>query len=228
MKPVIKNLLIISGVLIVMVLLYLTLTYYLKDYYLKGIANNNSFKNNEFGDFIGGILNPLFTLLSTISIIFLTYIVAKGEDNKATKAIETQKRITLNQMRQSAFENLVQKTNLYVYELDKLSVHEVKNKFMQSVLTSMIKNEENGKGRVTVWLIILNELENFTQYKYLFSELFQNEDFRTKHNEFIKVTAKLSQEQDEFKFVNSKTIGKYINIQQDFLTFIGNYIYSEF
>ena len=27
-------------------------------------------KKNEFGDYVGGVLNPLFTLLSTFSIIF--------------------------------------------------------------------------------------------------------------------------------------------------------------
>jgi hypothetical protein len=225
MKPVLKNLLIIS---IVVIIGYLILTYYLKNYFLASIPNNDPFKNNEFGDFVGGLLNPLFALFSTVSIIFLTYIVAKGDDNKADKAIETQKRITLNQMRQSAFESLVQKTNLYVYEIDKLSVHEAKNKFTQSVLTKMIKNEEKGQGRVTVWLIILNELENFTQFKYLFSDLFEKDNFKNWHAEFIEVTAKLAQEQEEFKFVNSKTIENYINTQKGFLTIIGNYIYSEF
>jgi hypothetical protein len=228
MKTVLKNILVIFVALTAVTIGYLMLTYYLKSYYLNSISNKEAFKNNEFGDFIGGLLNPLFTLLSTVAIIYLTYIVAKGENSKADQAIETQKRVTLNQMRQAAFEGLAQKTNLYVYEIDKLSIHEVKNKYTQLVLTNMIRNEAKEQSRVTVWLIILNELENFIQFKYLFSDLFEKKDFKKKHDEFIQITAKLSAEQDEFKFVNSKTIEKYITTQQNFLTLIGNYIYSEF
>ncbi|MBK7956924.1 MAG: hypothetical protein IPK03_01695 [Bacteroidetes bacterium] len=227
MKTVLKNLTVLLVLLFIATIIYLEVSRQFQEYYLNNLNKNSTFKYNEFGDFIGGILNPLFTLLSTISIIFLTYIVAKNDEVKADKAIETQKRITLNQMRQAAFESLVQKTNMYLYEFDKLSIYEAKNKLTQMVLTNIIK-KENAKNYVTVWLIILSELENFTKFNYLFSDLFKKEDFQYKHQEFINITAKLSEEQNEYQFIKTETLECYINIQKDFLTFIGNYIYSEF
>ena len=227
MKNSVKNTLTILIILISVIFIYWLMTSTLKSYFISNIEKDGTFKNNEFGDFFGGLINPLFTLLSTVALIFLTYIIAKSEDVKAEKAIETQKRLTLNQMRQTAFENLVQKTNLYVYELDKLSIHEAKNKFTQMVLTNMIK-KENGQQTSAIWLIIMSELENFTQFNYLFSDLFKMEDFKKKHEEIIEITAKLSREQSDFKFVKSRTFEKYINIQKDYLKFIGNYIYTGF
>lgn len=227
MKNAIKNTLTIIGILVLVIFLYWLMTSILKSYFISNIEKGGTFKNNEFGDFLGGLINPLFTLLSTVAIIFLTYIIAKNEDIKSDKEIETQKRLTLNQMRQTAFENLVQKTNLYVYELDKLSIHEAKNKFTQMVLTNMIK-EKAGEQTSAIWLIIMSELENFTQFNYLFSDLFKLEEFKTKHEEMIDITSKIAQEQNEFKFVKSGTIENYINIQKDYLRYVGEYIYSEF
>lgn len=227
MKNSVKNTLTVIAILILVIFLYWLMTSILKSNYISNIEKEGGFKNNEFGDYLGGLINPLFTLLSTVAIIFLTYVIAKNEDIKAEKAIETQKRLTLNQMRQTVFENLVQKTNLYVYELDKLSIHEAQNKFTQMVLTNMIK-KENGEQTIAVWLIIMSELENFTQFNYLFSDLFKLEDFKRKNEEIIDITGKLAEEQSEFKFVKSGTIENYINIQKDYLRYIGEYIYSEF
>ncbi|MCC5936188.1 MAG: hypothetical protein JJU34_02795 [Lunatimonas sp.] len=227
MKNTTKNILIIIAILVLVIFSYWLMISILKSHFISNIEKGGTFKNNEFGDYLGGLINPLFTLLSTVAIIFLTYIIAKNEDVKSDKAIETQKRITLNQMRQTAFENLVQKTNLYVYELDKLSIHEAKNKFTQMVLTYMIK-EKTGEQTNAVWLIIMSELENFTQFNYLFSGLFKLDDFKTKHEEMIDITSKLAQEQNNFKFVKSETIQNYINIQKDYLRYVGEYIYSEF
>jgi hypothetical protein len=228
MRKNIKNTLTIIIILTIVTVSYFIITDYLKNYFVGCLQKKESFKNNEFGDFIGGLINPLFTLLSTVSIIYLTYIIARKEEDKSEKAIETQKRLTLNQMRQNALENLIQKTNLYVYENNKLSIHAPENKFHQMLLTSMIENENQMDDRANVWLIILSELENFTQLKYLFSDLFESITFKEKHNAIIEVTSKLCDEQNKFKFVKSKTIEDFINIQQDFLTLIGNYIYSEF
>lgn len=228
MKNSKKNTLFIIIILTIVTLIYLAITYCLKNYFIGSIPKGDIFKNNEFGDFIGGLVNPLFTLLSTVSIIYLTYIIAKKEDVKSEKAIETQKRLTLNQMRQNALENLIQKTNLYVYESNKLSIHSPKNKYHQNLLTNMIEKEEGRQEGVIVWLIILSELENFTQLKYLFSDLFESKSFTEKHNAIIEVTGKLCEEQRSLKFIKNETIENYINIQQEFLNMIGDYIYSEF
>lgn len=221
----IKDILIIIAIIILLIGAYLSLIYLLNA--LSCIENRN-----EFGGYIGGMLNPLFTLLSTAAIIYLTYILAKNEDRKAEKTIETQKRITLNQMRQTAFNDLIGKMNLYVYEADELPVYDFKGKFHQKVLTKIIDEENRKKGKedkkITVWMIILLELENFFLLKYLFSDLFETDLFQKKYKELIEITSKLSDEQAEMKFVTSKSIGEYINTQKELITIIGDYIYSEF
>jgi hypothetical protein len=227
MKNTIKNALKVIAILVLVIFLYWLMITILKRYFTLNIESRNIVKYNEFGDYLGGLINPLFTLLSTIAIIFLTYIIAKNENVKADKAIEMQKRLTINQMRQTAFENLVHKTNLYVYELDNISIHEAKNKFTQVVLTNMIKKEK-GEQANAIWLIIMIELESFTQFNYLFTDLFKLNDFKTKHEEMIDITSKLVREQSEFKFVKSGTIENYIKVQKDYLRYIGEFIYSEF
>lgn len=223
-----KKKVLILVVTVIVVLLYLGMTYILKNYFISNIPDREPFKNNEFGDFVGGLVNPLFTLLSTIAIIYLTYTIAKNENEKAEKAIEIQKRLTLNQMRQMAFESLMQKTNMYIHEIDKLAIHEAKNKFIQLLHTGNIKNQNKENERVTVWLVILSEIENFIQFKYLFSELFNKNEFIVKHQEIIDITSKLCEEQSTYLFVKTGTLENYVQIQNDFLTIIGNYIYSEF
>jgi len=220
-----KNILTILAIIATTIGLYYGIYCSLKKYFMN---SQQSFKSNEFGEFFGGVLNPLFTLISTISVIYLTYIISKSEDKKADIAIETQKRLTLNQMRQTALENLIQKTNLYVHEFDRMSIYDAKGKYHQNLLTRMIEDENKSKGNVIVWLIILNELENFKQLKYLFAKLFEQKNFIEVYEKFINITSKLHGEQNDMKFISTKSISEYLNNQEEFLTIIGNYIYSEF
>ncbi|WJS96993.1 hypothetical protein NYQ10_11165 [Flavobacterium johnsoniae] len=214
---------------VTLLIIYFAITYGLKLYYIDNINEESEFKQNEFGDFIGGILNPLFTLLSTVSLIFLTYIISKSESQKAEEAIEMQKRITINQMRQNALESLIKKTNLYIYEADKLSLHSPKTKMEQMILTNSIKEkEEKDQSKVIVWIIILGELENFLHVKYLFSDLFLKDEFVEKYDKLMETLAQLCKEQSEKRFVENKTFTKYIEYQNDFISYIGNYIFSEF
>src|SRR6056297_2010816 len=129
----IKNILIIVSIIILLIGAYLALIIFLN-------KSTEIEKSNEFGGYIGGILNPLFTLLSTAAIIYLTYIIAKNEDRKAEKSIETQKRITLNQMRQESLSRLSDKLNMFVYELDKLNIASANDsKFVKGVVANTIK-----------------------------------------------------------------------------------------
>jgi hypothetical protein len=214
------NLLIITTIFVGLTIFYLILLVVIKN-------NSEILKCNEFGDYVGGILNPLFALLSTSAIIFLTYIIAKNDNKKAADSIATQKRITLNQMRQVALDNLTNKLNLFVYQLDKISMHDVKpGSFVQKVLTHNLEKNESEK--VFVWLIIQYELESFLQQKYLFSGLFDNSEFVTIYNSMIEITNKLCDEQSSIKMITPFNLEKYIEVKQKLATKIGDFILSEF
>lgn len=225
-----NNIVRVSLISILTIFTFLAILFFLNKLYFSN-NNKNLFKYSEFGDYIGGILNPLFTLLSTVAIIYLTYSISNNESKKADKAIETQKRITLNQMRQAALNDLIEKTNLYIYEIGRLSLHDAKEGMLiQKVLTRMIEEEEKNKEKekVIVWLIILNELENFIHLKYLFLDLFEKDEFKEKYKSIISITSKLCEEQTSLKFITNKTLEDYITTQKELITIIGNYIYTEF
>lgn len=184
-------------------------------------------KCNEFGDYVGGILNPLFTLLSTTAIIYLTYILAVNEDNKAEKSIETQKRITLNQMRQEALNRLAEKLNLFVYDIDKMTITKLEtSNFVKKYIAHNKKKENNEK--ILVWVVISSELENFLQLEYLFKNLFENEDFSKSYDLLRDITFKLMDEEGTNFSIEQSSLEKYIEFKQDVITKVGNYIYSEF
>jgi len=184
-------------------------------------------KSNEFGDYIGGVLNPLFTLLSTVSIIYLTYIISQNEDRKAEKSIETQKRITLNQMRQDSLNRLSDKLNMFAYELDKLNIASSNyNNLTKAVIANTIKKENKEKS--FVWIVILNELDNFSQNEYLFANLFKEKDFIDTYNSLGETLSTLCNEQSEKILIEEKSLENYIELKQRFITLIGNYIYSNF
>lgn len=184
-------------------------------------------KYNEFGDYIGGVLNPLFTLLSTAAIIYLTYILGKNENRKAEKSIETQKRITLNQMRQEALNRLAERLNLFVYDLDKMTITDSDtSNFAKGVLS--VKNKKKNNEKITVWLVISSELDNFLQLEYLFKNLFKSDEFSKIFDSLQEITYKLLGEQGSKLLIEQSTLEKYIELKQQVITELGNYVYSEF
>lgn len=193
------------------------------------IFNHNSrlSKCNEFGDYIGGILNPLFTLLSTTAIIFLTYMLGKNEDLKAEKAIETQKRITLNQMRQDALNKLADKLNLFASDMHRMTIMEPDTRGLVKTIMSK-RNKEKEEEDIIVWIIIANELESFLQFEYLFKDLFDNDDFSKSYEELSESTMKLLGEQGGKLLIEQTSLENYIKAKQDVITKIGNFIYTKF
>ncbi len=141
---------------IILILILLTLIYF---GIVVNIFNDPILSKNEFGDYIGGVLNPLLALLSTISIIYLTYVIAKAENSKAEESIITQKRITLNQMRNEALNMLDNRLNLFINEIGHLNItNQDENNFIKRVLANQIKREresKNEKKNRSFWLIIL-------------------------------------------------------------------------
>ena len=215
-----KNVLIILFIAIILVGIYILILMFFQ-------CSSENLKCNEFGDYVGGVLNPLFTLLSTAAIIYLTYILAINEDKKAEKSIETQKRITLNQMRQNALSTLAEKLNLFVYDMDKMTIIESKtSNFVKNVLSHSNKKKNNEK--IIVWLVISSELESFLQLEYLFKELFESNEFSETYDSLREITLRLMEEEANKLLIEQTTLEKYIELKQRIITELGNYIYSEF
>lgn len=213
-------------IVILLIIFYLLALWLLKDKFIQHNISNK-YRYNEYGDFIGGVLNPLFTLLSTSAIIFLTYIIAKNDSKKADESIATQKRITLNEMRHEVLNNMINKLNLFVYQLDKLTVQNVKvGSFQQKYLTHNLQTNE--KERVIVWFVMFYELENFSKLSYLFEELFKDDEFLLTYNSLKETISTLTDEQTSIQMITATNLEKYIDLQQEFVSKIGNFILSKF
>ena len=108
----------------------------------------------------------------------------------------------------------------------KTKVQECQKILIGQFYLNKIKKEKKEKS--FIWLVILSELENFLQNEYLFADLFKEEAFGNAYDSLTKTLDKLSQEQGEQILIEEKSLGKYIDSKQKFITLIGNYIYSEF
>lgn len=60
----------------------------------------------QYGDFIGGSMNPIFGLVNIIALVYLTYEISHTDERRAKEALNAQKLITLTQMRLEAVNQL--------------------------------------------------------------------------------------------------------------------------
>jgi len=213
----------IIGLFIVLTAIYIGIVYVIYD---------PTLTKNEFGDYVGGVLNPLLALLSTSSIIFLTYVIAKAENSKADESILTQKRITLNQMRHEALNLLDDKLNLFIHELGGLHItDEDQNNFIKRVLANQIRKEresKNEKKQRSFWLITLYEIESFAQKEYLFKELFDTDNYKKVSESLLEATSKLIKEHDSEEMISATSLNAYIEHKQNLTAVIGAFILKEF
>ena len=106
-----------------------------------------------YGDFVGGSINPLISILNIIVLGYLTYIISDVDGKRADENINAQKIITLNQMR---YNNVLELSKT----LDTFS----------NVSTEITSENNN------TFLNISIALNSFRNHSYsLFKNLFTNE-----------------------------------------------------
>lgn len=213
------------AILIIISILFIT-GYFFTLYFL----NEKNMKANEYGDYIGGVLNPFLTLLSSLAIICLTIIISRSESLKSDESLKTQKRLTLNQMRNEASNNLMNKLNLYVYELDSIHVtNDTQSKFYQKVILNELKAKRKGKDiHPNIWLIMLLELESFSQKVYLFDKLFSSKEHDEVYSKLCSNLQILVDEHISEESVKSKSLSNFISSQEAYSQIIGEFILNEF
>ena len=110
-----------------------------------------------FGDYFGGILNPITAILNIAVVIYLTYIISKTDDNNHLRNLEHQKNLTLSELKQSAYNELANK--------------------LDSLYTSLLGNTDNLKYEPVLLLTYVNSF--FQNMTHLFPSL--NDKENTKH-----------------------------------------------
>jgi tetratricopeptide (TPR) repeat protein len=199
-KTVIRNI----GI-IVTILLILPIGIYIINFYSNGISKNPE-NWGVFGDFFGGVLNPIISLIGTILLGYLTYMVSKisSEENKNLFKYE-QKVI--------AYQKIANITSEIDYAMDKVKIH---NDFMISY--GKLGKEEKAIEHYTIamesLLITLSKLSiTLNNFSINYSHLFKY-DFESK--EFKKLTSNSKDYFQSFDINNLDSI-KNFNIKSDYL-----------
>jgi hypothetical protein len=73
----------------------------------------------DFGVYVGGVLGPWLAFANIIVLLRLTYIVAKLDENNSRSSLESQKMLSLNQLRQTAYKQIADRLySLHALVLD--------------------------------------------------------------------------------------------------------------
>jgi len=76
-----------------------------------------------FGDYFGGILNPILAIINIAILIYLTYLVNKIESNRATEELEIQKKIAIYGLKHDALKEFNNNLSKFQPELVKSDEH---------------------------------------------------------------------------------------------------------
>lgn len=101
------------GILLIILLLISPVLTYIFAFHSFKISNQPS-EWGTFGDFIGGVINPLIALLTLLVTIYIAIEISKLEDKRSEKTIDFEKRRFLNELRESEYRRIT-------YELQEVS-----------------------------------------------------------------------------------------------------------
>lgn len=82
----------------------------------------------QYGDYLGGSINPILTIANILAVVYLTYIVSHLEEKRATEQMNIQKIIALNQMR---FEEIKEITKILNSFTDLAELDSVEKKYQR-------------------------------------------------------------------------------------------------
>jgi hypothetical protein len=169
-----------------------------------------------YGDFVGGSINPILTILNIIALVYLTYTVSdiegkrmkesliieqrtierqnEAEERRAADNIFVQKAITLSQMRQSAVAELLKE----LFPITDIAYLDV----------------EGQKIKMGAMLVAIKSFKDHSHY--LFEKLFNNDKFdATCYSAFILAVS------DIYEYIGVKTTkeneGKIIELMDNHL-----------
>lgn len=78
-------------------------------YFNFSVLTNSQETWGQFGDFIGGVLNPIIAIANLGFLVYLTLLVKHRDDAADERAIQTQTFISLNQFRNEAYLELIKR-----------------------------------------------------------------------------------------------------------------------
>ncbi len=96
--------LLICTMILVFLLSLIPFLFYIYEFGTFSLATSKD-EWGQFGDFIGGILNPFLSFASILILGYLTYEISRIEQGAQERSLEIQRKLVLGQLRQNAFED---------------------------------------------------------------------------------------------------------------------------
>lgn len=103
--------------ILVLLLSLIPFLFYIYEFGTFTLATNKG-EWGQFGDFIGGILNPFLSFASILILGYLTYEISRIDQSTQERSLETQRKLVLGQLRHNAFEEYVRVIDNVLHNYD--------------------------------------------------------------------------------------------------------------
>jgi hypothetical protein len=99
-----------------------------------------------FGDYFGGLLNPIIGVLNLIALVYISFVISKLEEKRNLHELQSQKKFTLYSLQHDSLKKL--------------------NRILEKVQPELVKS--NAESRINI-ILVRNELNSYiTTHSYLF------------------------------------------------------------
>lgn len=184
----------------------------------------DNIKNYEYGSYVGGVLTPYFTLISTISILYLTWSISIQDRKRSELEIKNQKRITISQMRHENLNKLTGCFDSFVESLNDIFIYEGEKNLLNEVLKKVKKKE----GMIDFNAILIKmafEVDTFEKKEYLFKTFFEVDENK---KAFEELGESIIQIQKNFNVdgvsIAKENLNLFLSNKENIIRLIENYI----
>lgn len=178
--------------------------------------SSNSSDWGVFGDYIGGVLNPITAAINIVVFIYLTQVISKTDEKAHQRNIEQQQNLTLSQLRHSTYEEITKQLESLIEKIMKAndkahyqtSIH---NLYLKGLFENMshlfpsLKTPENTTPILTTINKMTIQLEKFNTES--------NDDEQNKIGAELKILIKqyITDKQVLVKKLQADMLGNEIN-----------------
>jgi uncharacterized membrane protein len=191
----------------IMVIFAVVITYMIN--FRKMVISDNSQDWGTFGDFFGGVLNPLIGFLNLIVLVYIPFAISDAEERRNRNELASQKQFALYSLKHDSLKEL--------------------NKILEQVRPELMRSEKESQVKI---LLIRNELSSFIlTTSYLFPSLASSSLYAPLRESITKISEISSryfesEHQDDPELEVLPELRKFNDLRDKFIIELQNQILS--
>ena len=199
-----KNLIWAVIVVCIIVLVIPNVIYYCK-FSANGVSNDTAVWG-QYGDYLGGSINPILTVFNIVALVYLTYTVSHVEDTRAKENINAQASITISQMR---FERLKEITSI-LNSLANTSPNDSYSEINQKIRLGTIELTYFKLDNVYLFKDLFTQEFHVNYYQPLMKSIEQYSNFWRKHerDQLLDEDAELDEAINSYVYAKTNFVGE--------------------